>query len=116
MTFTLLERLRELERRATTPAPWRAFKWGDGSQKISGRSNVGYDEWEVVVAADVPDFDAELIAESRTALPKLIEALSIYHEALEWQVAQAYRLGDDEAEDRGREALAKVSALLSEGK
>lgn len=80
-TQALISRLRELDK-AAAPSPWRAAKWGDGSSP-EGFCNVVCDDFEVTLAEGIPEPDATLIAEMRTALPVLLDRVDELQNDLE---------------------------------
>jgi hypothetical protein len=116
---TLIARLTELEGKAT-PGKWVAESWcsdfDSNSWAAVGPKHTQRDEEDELdpssEAAIKAEMDAQLIAEMRSALPLLLEALAIQREALEFIAAPgALQTRDDWQMKRARKALARMDAL-----
>lgn len=113
-TTKLIEEVLELDRHGLTPKPWHSFKWGDGSQERTGRSNVGCEEWGVTIAIDAPDSDASLIAHYRTSAPKLARIVKVYEEALKAYEHQDATYDNDIMTDGSvaKDAIAEAQKII----
>lgn len=83
---TWLARLEEIERKATSPV-WM-FLYFERLMLADKENTHSTESDESIVA------DAEFIAESRNALPKLLAVIRIYREALEETKRDSYGIND----------------------
>lgn len=74
MSIDTQTRIAEIKARAAaaTPGPWRAAKWGDGSQDDMPSSNVFWDDGEAAVCIDILTRDATFIAHARADIDWLV--------------------------------------------